>query len=581
MGSSRGGAALGSKADTDVSRARSAAKTAPVIATLASAKAKIVIRGPSIRSIRFSIRRAHEAWLKIGAAVSLIVAVPQSAHAAELVVGAVRDTAGYPVEGAAIRLLTLAGNETGAGHSAADGTFAIETSLRVERIRVGCRYCVAVDTVFTPGAPVVIVRRFSRAIVGPPSAADIGALPPRTLPALESLVPFAVARGDAVSDRGLLRGADGTAFDGIDLYRRLDNAPLSSLVPATDAARIDQIVHTFTISSSGADAPRMRAGTANAGNATLRGFSNPVVTLGRAYDPSSTAVSIAGSTPLATGTLGGALLGVSARAGSIAGATLTGTVPRQGFDVVGAASAVRSNYNGRAESDVAFDVHVADRRPVALVAGFRGTFSTADRDAASAGARLDEAAYGTATTRVGDTLLRAGVSIEPRLNVALWASHRLTDTLHLDASYRQYAQIASLVPALRSPRARLAEIGLDATDARRLSARLNLYDERTSNAVAAGIAGIGLAVNYQLAPLVSLRAWALRAATAPLPYVASRATDAQLLWLTYDNGLRFDAIYRNGRPDVSVYMPLRGTGVSFGTHELHGHRTLSLDIGVR
>lgn len=173
------------------------------------------------------------------------------------------------------------------------------------------------------------------------------------------------------------------------------------------------------------------------------------------------------------------------------------------------------------------------------------------------------------------------MSIEPRLNVALWASHRLTDTLHLDASYRQYAQIASLVPALRPPRARLAEIGLDATDARRLSARLNLYDERTSNSVAAGIAGIGLAVNYQLAPLVSARAWALRAATAPLPYVASRATDAQLFWLTYDNGLRFDAIYRNGRPDVSVYMPLRGTGVSFGTHELHGHRTLSLDIGVR
>jgi hypothetical protein len=109
-----------------------------------------------------------------------------------------------------------------------------------------------------------------------------------------------------------------------------------------------------------------------------------------------------------------------------------------------------------------------------------------------------------------------------------------------------------------------------------------LFRENLADVAPRGTSGVGLSVAWQIAPLLSLRAWTLNdsgeqdRSLAAMLY-GSPSLSRGVAWLSYENpsALRFDALvhrdrYGNGAPaadlDGSATIPLnRSVAATFGT----------------
>lgn len=143
---------------------------------------------------------------------------------------------------------------------------------------------------------------------------------------------------------------------------------------------------------------------------------------------------------------------------------------------------------------------------------------------------------------------------------AVSAQTKLGGGAYLRAGYSQSQRLPTLVESdgaamalssLAVERAELLEGALGYDAGTRLRAEAIAYREFTHGFNERRLEGIGASLVWQLAPLLSLRAWSLRATPHAFANSAYAGDDAtrQVLWTTYENGagLRFDAIlHRDG-----------------------------------
>lgn len=135
------------------------------------------------------------------------------------------------------------------------------------------------------------------------------------------------------------------------------------------------------------------------------------------------------------------------------------------------------------------------------------------------------------------------------------------------------------------------------TDDARLRASVEVASQHVAGSTNGIVTSTGVSVAWQIAPVLSLRAWTMHVndTTAPSPpyvlfYPPGAPATVNALWLTYDNGgaLRIDAIYRrdllNGAPfehvDGDVSGPISGRLRWYAGVE-DRQRTTYLDIGLR
>jgi hypothetical protein len=149
--------------------------------------------------------------------------------------------------------------------------------------------------------------------------------------------------------------------------------------------------------------------------------------------------------------------------------------------------------------------------------------------------------------------------------------------------------------ALTLDRQRLYTATLGYTDDARVRVSLEAASQRVSGYANGLVTSAGVAVAWQIAPLVALQAWTMHvddatstSGQAPPYGIEGIAPTVNAVWLTYDNGFRVDAIYRrdllNGQPfshlDGDVSAPISGSLRWYaGSEDWQGRRTV--DVGVR
>jgi hypothetical protein len=284
--------------------------------------------------------------------------------------------------------------------------------------------------------------------------------------------------------------------------------------------------------------------------------------------------------------------------------------------------AYRSSY-------LAADVRVERPAPVTLAVGAVATrqngFYALDypSPATLSGRASDETVYAQAQT--GDQRFGASaglgltnVSIAEALGSARADGQRLalipsfSGTVPLGpggfyarAGYSEALRVPSLIETYDAPsplpagapveRDELAQSALGFDGGGRVRAELIAYREFAHDFDDERLSGLGGSLVWQIAPLISLRTWTLRAT--PLEYAVSSEPYAQmgasrqLLWATYANGdgLRFDAIVHrdlssgNSVPvDTDVWVPVqKGAAVALGTARVNGVRRYYLGLRTR
>ncbi|MGA8661562.1 MAG: carboxypeptidase-like regulatory domain-containing protein [Candidatus Cybelea sp.] len=169
--------------------------------------------------------------------ITTLVAAPARAQA-PLVVGAVRDQRGVPVEGAAV--VGRRGNQAPL-RTTTDrlGTFALAAS-GVISVRVTCRYCGPAVVLVRAGEPVVvIVDRYEALASDAPSSSDLENLPYAHVESALALRPFTLLEqsvdaypGSRLSDRGLAPNGSLLIDDGAPNYDVVSGSSPYELVPA-------------------------------------------------------------------------------------------------------------------------------------------------------------------------------------------------------------------------------------------------------------------------------------------------------------------------------------------------------------
>lgn len=188
----------------------------------------------------------------------------------------------------------------------------------------------------------------------------------------------------------------------------------------------------------------------------------------------------------------------------------------------------------------------------------------------------------------------------------------LTGSYHVNPQWSTslYAGMSFRLPSLLETFARTPENGalrvdrydqltgeLTYTDLRRLRIDLVAMGERLRDLDSGTLNSLGMAVSWQISPVLVLRAWTLHFADETLPYetllrfgrTAASASPGNA-WLTYENdsGLRFDILYRGDVLDGSLRRHLDASmSVPFeqrlkwfvGTEGRDGGRTV--DAGLR
>ncbi|HEX3551202.1 MAG TPA: carboxypeptidase-like regulatory domain-containing protein [Candidatus Elarobacter sp.] len=546
--------------------------------------------------------------------------VPDAARADELLVGALRDQDGAVVPGAAVTALDAAGAVLARDRSAADGTFALATATRpaVLQILAPDADPLRVAVPPAPGTPVTAIVHHHRSVDFVPAAADVAALPAGSLDAVASVIPYRVAFPSAVSDRWLSRGRGVTTLEDLPFYRRGDGGDATALLPSHGFGAVD--VHDAlqapwygdragggTIDADLFDrADTLRATTRDASAAAL---GNPQALAAESWDPDgvrrlfavratstfgplvASGVAIAGIAPSTNYAGAGADLHADTRALALsAHVALTqddastnavrddGSVAELSLDASGRgpnALLVRARW--RDERGTLGDEDSSHHDAALVVGGTRGNVLRAT--AAVALAYGDEHSYDDGTTASALAVLPS-LSLDAPL-AAAWSVHA-------------GARSATLgTPGYAIARSSLGEVGFAFADHRRVRAEIEAFAEGDTAPTAVN-RGFAVALGWEVAPRVSLRAWSLRdadlldASASPYPggpaqsVRVTRAFDRDVVWLTWDAPVRLDVLVRYGALEGNVRVPLGARyALTLGSYVRSGAHRFELGLAGR
>ena len=540
-------------------------------------------------------------------------------------VGALRDQDGAIVAGARVEALDPAGRVIGQDRSAADGTFALAAPVRPASLVVTADDAdVARLAVPAAGTPVAAILYRHRAADLFPSAADVAALPAGTLAGLASVVPYRVALTDAINDRWLARERGVTTLEGLPFYRRGDGADTTSLLPDHAAGGLavrDALAAPWYGDRGGAgviDASLFdRVDTVRATNsdASFSFGRNPAVFAASSWDADGARQLVAARASGPLGPLTGSVL-------ALTGATPAATFGGIGVGLRGAARNIDVGGELDLTRDVGLDGNSGDNGNVtSLVVDAQGRGSDALHVRArwrdERGAIPDpnvpagelypdhrDAALVVGGTRGSVVRVSAAVALaygdqRGYNGVSNGAALAVLPTLALDAPlsgsvtvHAGFGESTLGTPGSALALARLGELALAYTDRRRLRAEVVAYAEG-DGAPSAFTRGLAASLGYELAPHVSLRAWALRdgdtteAMSAP-PYPGGPTTpiaigknfQRDVVWLTWDAAARFDLLVRNGGIEGNVRIPVNArTSLTLGTSR-RSDKTRVLTLGI-
>ncbi len=562
----------------------------------------------------------------------LCALTPGAAGASALVVGEIRDTAGYPVAGADIRVLDGHGAVVGSARSSLDGTFGADARGTPVAVRATCDYCAnATVRLSADLRAVVVVRRWAVMSATGLAADDVAVLPYRNVTQLAGLIPFAVAQPYGISDRGLARGDGVLAVDGQSPYRALDGVDPATQLPAHTP--VDIVVAPpslagayggrasgglFSVDTLGVDGPLARADAGGGYDVLARGGSTVRASYGLTNDDGLDQRGIVASTP----SLGGGTLDVRASSSG---------VPLLNASTIGAAYN-RAAGPGLLSASVALGrshdpLATEDDRSAALLwsaggatVGLRTRRSTGDLPFGPA-SQTDDGLFVQGTMKRGPLSLFASAAGE-RVGDAYWGSNESTSAflpilaidlavtpqiaLHLgsvDALLPPTLAAATRSdPDLAAARSHLFDTPLGYDDRRRFRIALMAFRETIGGSASAQLGGSGVSAVWQVAPSLALRAWTLVArgtsgAAEPSPYqppgIGADASpyapalgepvndDRYVVWLTAGNELRVDAIARTGSIDGDVSVPIGARlRLDVGTSGEFTRRTTTIGIVV-
>jgi hypothetical protein len=558
----------------------------------------------------------------------LALITTQAARADSLVTGAIRDQAGAAIAGARVTAYDAAGHAVGTDVAIVDGTFAIAARAPAVQVAIACDYCRSVRRTLETGQPVVvIVQRFLAVTASGPAAADLRALPYRSAADIAPLQPFTIVNGQRISDRGLsYEGA--VLVDGLPFYRAADADDLSRLVPAhavagfAAASPLNAPVYggyagagIYDVRLSDPDLSTSRIDTGDASDIVAHA-QTPSLDAGYAASSDSAddrqAASAGATLPFASGRLSFDAVDLADLATHGSGVGLRYATDSRRFATEAAVSATQSD----AASLLTANALVRSRGPLQWEYGVRAMRATSTFDAA-AGSQFDAALYVRAArqTRVsrlsatlavdrGDDASIASVANGSR-GTALIGS--LADDLSLGSRWSAhtgavsnqriptFAELSAAAPlTVATNRTVLFEESVTYTDLRRMRLTALAYTQRATGSATQHVNGIGLDGAWQIAPELSLRTWALRGNSSSissaepgppydsheLPDVASAPTRG-LLWLSYEKGIRFDALVRGGALEGDVRIPLGAYAFSIGTAIEAGKRVTTFGLSLR
>jgi hypothetical protein len=602
------------------------AATAPVSSSSISAPMAALAHAPSASTpaitqrrkcfIRFILPAPREAILKLALAIALLLPAT-AARADELVVGAVRDQDGALVTGAAVTALDARGGVLARDRSAADGTFAITSATRPVAVLIVAANAQPLRTpVPADGSPVAAIVYRYRAGDLAPSPADVAALPAGELSAAGGIVPYRVTFPDSISDRWLDNGRGVVTVEGLPFYRRSDGGDTTTLLPAHSFGALAvtdpmQGVWYGDRGGGGVIDARLFDRTDNERltdrDASFTFGRDPIGLVATSWDADgerrlvsargtddfgpvhATAVAVIGDGPA---------LHYSGLGVDLHGATQRTDLAAR-FDFTGTSSSIVTNLEDVGSVfDAVFDA--TGRGPDAIAVRLRWRDEYGDLDAVDSEHRDAALVLGTTrgnVVRVSTALAFAygadiayqqasgsGFAILPSLN----ANAPLGGNWSLHAGF---GESTLGTPSLVLARGTLGEASLSYADHRRLRADVIAYAEgdRGPNALNRGI---GVALGWEIAPRVSLRAWSLSdidavdvsAPAAPGAafgtVTATQRFDRNLVWVTWDAAMRIDLLIRGGALEGNLRIPLSGPfAITIGSYlRPNGTRTLSAGI---
>jgi hypothetical protein len=578
----------------------------------------------------------------------------------DLLVGSVRDRTGAPVAGAQVRAFDAGGTLAGGAQVDADGTFAMPLSAPAHEIEVRCTYCrTERRTVDGISNVVVVVQRYAALESDVPGPADLAALPYGQIADDLSLIPFVVPRDDDtnVSDRSLGGGRGLVLDSGVPL---VDFATGSSALIDFPDRYVQSISVAgpeaafrygsyagggiFAISpNAGPDsygavdlggAPAAAVEPSIAGVRPAYGESNDDDILARRADLGVTENFAGGVLDASVGSAGEQIVAdpnydfsrsddlfhlayatASRRYRSfaeISGADVSV------FDNLAQTSDYRSSY-------LSADVRLEHPGPVTFAIGALTTRQTAFAlaDTPLTGRAYDETEYVEATTGTQRDGAYAGLGLTDETVLETLASGRTQGErlalvpsvggsvplgpsgLYVRAGYSQALRTPTLEESDLQPsppngapleRDQLEESALGFDEGKRLRAEAIAFWEDTSGFDVQRQTGLGASLVWQVAPLVSVRAWTLRAS--PQDFMEQydleplSDTSRQSGWVTYANGdgVRFDAIAhrdigsatRGVVLDGDAYLPLtHAAALALGSVHTTGARKYYVGLRTR
>jgi hypothetical protein len=566
--------------------------------------------------------------LKAAAAgiAALFVILAQPASADTLLTGAIRDRSGAAIRGARVTAFDAAGRVVGSDLAIADGTFAIAARTVPASIAISCDYCRTVRRAVDPGQPiVVIVDRFSALTASGPSAADIRALPYRSAADIASLQPFTVVDNGRIADLGLDQDA-AVLINGLPFYRASDGSDLSQLVPAHAVAALNAASPLVApqyggYSDAGIYNVQLRDPDLSTSRADIGDASDVVV---RADGPSGGAGYAASSDsgddrqvadadaelPLGGGRLSFDALAMSDLLLHASGAGLAYATDSRRFATTASLSATQSDDSSLVQASAA----VRNLGPLGLEFGARAARATSSLDGTAA-TQFDGAVYARAVRQTGLSDISATVAWDAGSDAGVAPGSQsagivgsFSDDVRLGLRWTAHA---GAVSNLRIPtfdelsanapleiggdRSTLFEQSLTYTDLQRVRVTGMTFTQRATGSATQDENGIGVDGAWQIAPQLSLRAWLLRANQSslsteyspitygllPSPLLASALT-RQLIWLSYDKYVRFDALIRGGALEGDVRIPVSPIyAFAIGTAEYNGRRVTTFGLTLR
>jgi hypothetical protein len=568
------------------------------------------------------LRHAREGFLKIALALALLAGVPgvpAPAAADELVVGALRDQDGAVVAGASVAALDASGTVIATDRSASDGTFALAAPSHPAAVLIRApdaeplRVPVPAD-----GAAIAAIVRRHRAVDLVPSVADVAALPAGSPGEVASVVPYRVVFPSTISDRWLSRGRGVTTVEGMPFYRRGDGGDATGLLPSHSFGALgvrDSLQAPWYGDRAGGGIVDARLfDRADAARVTNRDAAlvlgrDPTVLAAASWDPDGARrlVAARGSGALGPVSASAVVLAGDAPGVHYAGASADLRAATRVLDLgahvalTGDDASTTVSPNAGSVADLAFDASGRGSNAIAVRARWRdergrlGTLEAEHHDAALVfGTTRGNVVRATAALALAygdehsyDLGTRSGLAVLPSLSLdaplgPAWGLHAGAGASSLGT------------PGYAIARGSLGEAAITYADHHRVRGELVAYAEGDTAPTAVN-RGFAASLGWEIAPRLSLRAWALRDGDAldattpiypggPLRTIAiARPFNRDVVWLTWDAPARFDVLVRAGALEGSMRVPLGGRyALSIGSFvQRDATRALSLGLVER